>query len=195
MKIEKGVLLVISGPSGAGKGTLVREVLNDDCNTTVSVSMTTRKPRPGEEEGISYFFRTKEEFEEEIKNDSLLEYACYAGNYYGTPKANVEELLVQGKNVILEIETQGAFQVKKKNDEAVLIFVTPSDPQEIDRRLHKRATESEEVIAERMRVAQGEYKLVSKYNYVVINDDLDDAKNEVLAIIKAEKCKQRISNY
>lgn len=148
---KKGILIVISGFSGAGKGTLVRELLRRHGQDYVlSVSMTTRSPRPGERDGVEYFFTDRERFEEAIEQDGLVEYASYCGNYYGTPRAYVEEKLAEGKNVILEIEIQGALKIKKRFPESLLIFVTPPNARELKRRLEGRGTESQEVIANRL---------------------------------------------
>ena len=148
--MSRGVLVVVSGFSGAGKGTVMKRLLEKYDNYALSISVTTRKPRPGEEDGREYFFRTKEEFEKFIEEDALIEYAQYVDNYYGTPRFYVEEQLAAGKDVILEIEIQGAMKVKEKNPEAVLVFVTPPTVEELKRRLTERGTETPEVIAERL---------------------------------------------
>ncbi|MCR5596430.1 MAG: guanylate kinase [Lachnospiraceae bacterium] len=182
---EKGVLIVVSGFSGAGKGTIVKKIIEENENYALSVSMTTRKPREGEEEGRSYFFVTKERFEEAISNGELVEYANYVGNYYGTPRKYVDEMISQGKDVILEIEMQGAMQVKTRFPEAVLIFVTPPDAEELKRRLMSRGTESEEMVNKRMRRAYEESAFVDRYDYLLVNDDLDKCVEDLHKLIDA----------
>lgn len=183
---KKGSLVIISGFSGAGKGTVVKELMTRyDCYA-LSVSATTRAPREGEVNGREYFFKTKEEFEELIRQDALYEYACYVSNYYGTPKAYVQEQLAAGKDVILEIEVQGALKVKEKNPEALLLFVAPPSAEELRNRLLHRGTESEEVIRERMNRAAEESLLMDRYEYLVINDQLDDCVTEVHQLIQRE---------
>lgn len=183
---KKGSLVIISGFSGAGKGPVVKELMTRyDCYA-LSVSATTRAPREGEVNGREYFFKTKEEFEELIRQDALYEYACYVSNYYGTPKAYVQEQLAAGKDVILEIEVQGALKVKEKNPEALLLFVTPPSAEELRNRLLHRGTESEEVIRERMNRAAEESLLMDRYEYLVINDQLDDCVTEVHQLIQRE---------
>lgn len=183
---KKGSLVIISGFSGAGKGTVVKELMTRyDCYA-LSVSATTRAPREGEVNGREYFFKTKEEFEELIRQDALYEYACYVSNYYGTPKAYVQEQLAAGNDVILEIEVQGALKVKEKNPEALLLFVTPPSAEELRNRLLHRGTESEEVIRERMNRAVEESLLMDRYEYLVINDQLDDCVTEVHQLIQRE---------
>lgn len=183
---KKGNLVIISGFSGAGKGTVVKELMNRyDCYA-LSISATTRAPREGEVNGREYFFKTREEFEELIRQDALYEYACYVSNYYGTPKAYVQEQLAAGKDVILEIEVQGALKVKEKNPEALLLFVTPPSADELRNRLLHRGTESEEVIQERMNRAAEESLLMDRYEYLIINDQLDDCVTKVHQLIQRE---------
>lgn len=183
---KKGSLVIISGFSGAGKGTVVKELMNRyDCYA-LSISATTRAPREGEVNGREYFFKTREEFEELIRQDALYEYACYVSNYYGTPKAYVQERLAAGKDVILEIEVQGALKVKEKNPEALLLFVTPPSADELRKRLIHRGTESEEVIQERMNRAAEESLLMDRYEYLIINDQLDDCVTKVHQLIQRE---------
>lgn len=170
---QKGILVIISGFSGAGKGTLVKRLLSDYDNYALSVSMTTRKPREGERNGIEYFFVNHEEFEEKIAQEGLIEYAKYCDNYYGTPKAYVEEQMAAGKDVILEIEIQGALQVKKKFPEALLIFVTPPTADTLRSRLEGRGTETSDVIAKRLARAYEESEGMEAYDYIVVNDDLE----------------------
>ncbi len=170
---RKGILLVISGFAGSGKGTIVKKLLSDYDNYVVSVSATTRNPRPGEEDGREYFFLTREKFDEMIDAGEFLEYAHYVSNSYGTPKKYVEEMMEAGKDVILEIECQGALQVKKMFPGAVLFFVTPPDVQTVYDRLHKRGTETEDVIMDRMRRGMEEAKVIDRYDYLLVNDDLE----------------------
>lgn len=183
---ERGVLVVVSGFSGAGKGTVMKRLLEKYDNYALSISVTTRKPRPGEEDGREYFFRTKEEFEKYIEDDALIEYAQYVDNYYGTPRFYVEEQLAAGKDVILEIEIQGAMKVKEKNPEAVLVFVTPPTVEELKRRLTERGTETPEVIAERLARASEEAEGMHNYDYLLLNDVLEDCVDELHQIIQSE---------
>ena len=186
-KKDEGILLVVSGPSGAGKGTICNEIRNIYPELNYSISMTTRTARVGEEEGVSYFFRSKEEFERLIKEDAFLEYACVYGNYYGTPKKPVLANLEQGRDVILEIETNGAFQVKKAFPEAVLMFILPPSVKEIDRRLRKRGTESDDVIADRVSQAAGELGNTGGYDYVIMKVGLEDAVEDFVAVMISVK--------
>ncbi|MBR4168370.1 MAG: guanylate kinase [Lachnospiraceae bacterium] len=171
---RRGLLLVISGFAGSGKGTICKELMKQYDNYAFSVSATTRDPRPGEVDGVDYFFITQERFEEMIKSNELLEYAQYVSNFYGTPKKYVEEKLQEGKDVILEIECQGALHVKEIFPEAVLFFVMPPNVKEIYNRLKGRGTETEEVILRRMRRGQEEAEVIEKYDYLLINDDLQE---------------------
>ena len=184
--MEKGVLLIISGPSGSGKGTIV-ERLVDDLGYRVSISATTRNPRPNEENGVHYFFKTKEEFEKMIEAGELLEHACFCDNYYGTPKEYVERQLVEGNNIILEIEVQGTLQVKKKYNDAVLIFTMPPTIAELRRRLVNRGTEDMETIDKRIKRAEEELEYLPQYDYIVINDTVEQAVRDVDCIVRAEK--------
>ena len=184
---NKGILIVVSGFSGAGKGTIMRALLDKYEETyALSVSATTRDPRPGEVEGREYFFRTVEEFEKMIAKEDLIEYAKYVDNYYGTPRTYVEEQLERGRDVILEIEIQGALKVKEKFPETLLLFVTPPSARELKDRLVKRGTESMEVILSRMERAREEAKGMDRYDYLVINDVLEDCVDEVHKIIQGE---------
>ena len=170
MKMKrKGILIVVSGFSGAGKGTLMKQLVHSYDNYALSVSMTTRNPRPGEEEGKEYFFVSREAFEEKIAQDGLIEYACYCDNYYGTPKEYVEKQLEKGKDVILEIEIQGALKVKEKFPTALLMFVMPPNAAELRKRLEGRGTESREVIAKRLKRATEEAEGIEQYDFIVIN--------------------------
>ncbi len=176
---KNGLLIVISGFSGAGKGTLVKALLRKYDNYALSISMTTRAPREGERDGVEYFFTTKERFEETIQRGGLIEYAPYCGHYYGTPRDYVEEQMALGKNVILEIEIQGALKIKKKFPESLLIFVTPPSAGELKRRLEGRGTESAEMIAKRLARAAEESEGIEAYDYIVVNDDLDTCVEEL----------------
>ena len=184
---ERGLLIVFSGPSGVGKGTVRQEIFSTpDQKFEYSVSMTTRQKRPGEVDGVDYFFRTREEFEELIKNGQMLEYAEYVGNYYGTPLTYVNETLDKGIDVFLEIEVQGALQVKKKVPDGVFIFLTPPDLDELKDRLVGRGTDSEEVIRQRIERAKEEIALMREYDYAVVNDEVPLAAERVKRIIEAE---------
>lgn len=183
---SKGILIVVSGFSGAGKGTLMRELLAKYDNYALSISATTRNPRAGEEEGCAYFFKTVEQFEKMIAQDELIEYANYVGNYYGTPRAYVEEQMEKGRDVILEIEMQGALKVKEQFPETLLMFVTPKSVAELKKRLHGRGTESLEVINSRMEHALKEADVMSRYDYLIVNDDLEECVGQMHQIIQAE---------
>ena len=184
---NKGILTVVSGFSGAGKGTIMKELLKRHPDTyALSISATTRNPRPGETDGVEYFFRTREEFEQMIAEDALIEHAQYVGNYYGTPKAYVEEQLLAGKNVILEIEIQGALKVKEKFPDTLLLFVTPPSAEELKNRLVGRGTETMDVVMSRLNRANEEAEGIEQYDYLVINDVLEDAVEEVHQIIQNE---------
>ena len=181
---DRGVLTVISGFSGAGKGAVVKQLLQE-YDYGLSISATTRSPREGEQDGREYFFKTKEEFEKMIREHQLIEYAQYVGNYYGTPKEYVVQQLEQGKDVILEIEMQGALHVREILPEVNLIFLTPPTVDELERRLVSRGTETAEVIRERMARAKEESAYMKEYDYVVINDDLDECVENVHQLIRS----------
>ena len=183
--MHKGSLIVVSGFSGAGKGTIMKKLVSETEDFALSISMTTRAPREGEQHGKEYYFVTKEVFEETIANDGLVEYACYCGNYYGTPKSYVDEMLSAGKNVLLEIEMQGAMKIKEKFPEAVLLFVMPPSAKVLYERLAGRGTETKEVIDKRMARAVEESQGIEQYDYIVVNDDLDTCVEEVKAIVAA----------
>lgn len=188
---RQGILIVVSGFSGAGKGTIMKELMGRYEQYALSISATTRAPRPGEQEGIAYFFKTREAFEQMIAKGELIEYACYVDNYYGTPKAYVEEKLQEGKDVILEIEIQGARKVKEQFPDAVLLFVTTKDAKTLRERLEQRGTEEQQVIEQRLRRAVQESEGVLEYDYLVINDDLDVCVNQIHAIIESEHQKAK----
>ncbi len=184
----KGELFVISGPSGVGKGVICKALVLSDPKICVSVSATTRKPRPGEENGVSYFFVSREEFERMIQAGELLEYMDVFGlNYYGTPKANVEKLIEEGTDVILEIDVNGARNVKKVRAEAVTIFIAPPSMKSLKQRLVGRGTETPEAVEKRFHKAEEEIRRMKEYDYVVVNDSLDSAIADVASIIRAER--------
>ena len=190
--MKRGTLFVYSGPSGVGKGTLLKPLL-DEGAVTLSVSATTRAPRPGETDGVEYHFVTKEEFEQMIENSEMLEYANYSGNFYGTPRKFVEQQLDSGKNVILEIEVQGAMQVHNIVPEAVMIFVVPPSLRDLRDRLEGRGTETPEVIEKRLAAAAGEIGLAEEYDFVIVNDELSKASEQLAAIIKSGGCITRLN--
>ena len=187
-KQHKGILIVVSGFSGAGKGTLMKRLVSDYDNYALSVSMTTRQPRTGEVDGREYFFSTKEEFEKKIEEEGLVEYACYCGNYYGTPREYVEKKLEEGQDVILEIEIQGALKIKQKFPTALLLFVMPPSAAELKRRLVGRGTETEDVIEKRLKRATEEAEGIENYDYIVINDQVEDCADRIHAIVQAKEC-------
>ena len=182
---NNGILVVISGFSGAGKGTLVRKLMDKYDNYALSISMTTRDKREGEEDGVHYFFVDHKKFEQTIANDGLLEYASYCGNYYGTPREYVEKQIEAGKDVILEIEVQGALQIKKKFPNTLLLFVTPPSAKELAKRLKDRNTETDEQIFGRLSRAAEEAEWISKYDFLVINDYIDKSVDRLNDIIVA----------
>ena len=183
---KQGILIVVSGFSGAGKGTIMKALLNKYDNYALSISATTRDPREGEVDGREYFFKTREEFEKMIAKDELIEYAKYVNNYYGTPKAYVEEQLANGKDVILEIEIQGALKVKEKYPDTLLMFITPPTVEELKKRLIGRGTETMDVIESRLKTAVNESQGMEKYDYIVVYDDLDVCVKEIHHIIQSE---------
>lgn len=186
---ETGKLVVISGPSGAGKSTVISKVVNSDANFVYSVSATTRKPRNSEINGVDYIFIEKQEFERMISDGKLLEYAKYVDNYYGTPESAVIANITAGRDVVFDIEVQGAMQIKNKCPSAILIFILPSDFSEIEKRLRCRGTDSDEIIYQRVQTARAEYLMAPNYEYIVINDDTDTAVKEIKSIVIAEKCR------
>ena len=182
---RQGILIVVSGFSGAGKGTLMKKLVQQYDDYALSISATTRSPRPDEQDGREYFFMDKQAFEEKIANGGLVEYACYCDHYYGTPRDYVESQLTAGKDVILEIEIQGALQIRKDYPTALLLFVVPPDAQELKRRLTGRGTETDAVIRQRLKRAVEEAKGIEEYDYIVVNDDLDTCVEELHEIITA----------
>ena len=186
---DKGLLFVLSAPAGCGKDTVLAEVKKADESVKQSISMTTRAPREGEADGVDYFFTTVESFEESISQNGFLEYVKYGVNYYGTPKKAIEDMIDDGKSVILKIEVEGAGNVRKIYPEAISIFIMPPSFSELSRRLKNRGTETEEDIARRLKIAETEMQRAKEYNYIVINDDLSVCVNDVLSIIKAERLK------
>lgn len=188
MSKSRGILVVFSGPSGSGKGTVLKEALKRSYDLKVSVSVTTRSPRKGEVDGVDYIFYSQDKFKELIEKDGFLEWACFCENYYGTPKAEIESLLAAGKNVVLEIEVQGAMKIREKCPEAVLIFNLPPSMEELKNRLIGRNTDTEDVIKKRLDTAVWEIEQAKNYDYVLVNDKIDTATNTFLAIIEGEKC-------
>ncbi|MEG0021913.1 MAG: guanylate kinase [Bacilli bacterium] len=187
---SKGILIVVSGPSGAGKGTINGEIVKRNDNIWISTSMTSREPRGTEVNGKEYFFVTEKEFKKRIEEDGFLEYAVvHSGKYYGTPKDKIYEKLNSGIDVILEIDIQGAIEIKNKVDDALFIFIMPPSMKILKQRLTDRKTESEEKILERFKTAYKEINEYTKYNYIVVNDDVETAVDKVESIIKAEKCR------
>ncbi len=182
---KEGILIVISGFSGAGKGTLMKKLIAEYDNYALSISMTTRQPREGEQNGREYFFVSDAEFEDCIAHNGMIEYAGYCGHYYGTPKAYVEQKLSEGKDVILEIEIQGAHKVKEQYPNAILMFVMPPSAQELQRRLKGRGTETDEVIHKRMMRATEESEGIETYDYIVVNDNLEDCMKQINTIVEA----------
>ncbi|WP_243354290.1 guanylate kinase [Bacillus litorisediminis] len=191
MKGKKGLLIVLSGPSGVGKGTVRKAIFSkEDTEYEYSISVTTRKPREGEIDGVDYFFKTRDEFERMIERGELLEYAEYVGNYYGTPVDYVRKTIDDGKDVFLEIEVQGAKQVREKFPEGLFIFLVPPSLRELKSRITGRGTETEDIIQNRMQAAKEELSLMNLYDYVVVNDKIESACDTINAIVKAEHCRR-----
>lgn len=186
---DEGILLVVSGPTGAGKGTICNAIRKIYPDLEYSISMTTRAPRKGETEGVSYFFRNDEQFEELIKEDAFLEYARVYDHYYGTPKKYALDKIQSGRSVLLEIDIQGAMQVKKRYPKGVFVYIVPPSLEILSKRIHERGTDSEEVIQSRLARITSELSLAHQYDYIVVNDVLKDAIHKTCAIIEAEKCK------
>ncbi|MCU9593145.1 guanylate kinase [Caldibacillus thermolactis] len=191
METEKGLLIVLSGPSGVGKGTVRKAIFSEpDIQFEYSISVTSRKMRPGEVDGVDYFFKTRDEFETMIKNDELLEYTEYVGNYYGTPVDYVKKTLNEGKDVFLEIEVEGAKQVRNKFPDGLFIFLIPPSLSELENRIKTRGTETDDLIRSRMTVAKNELKMMNLYDYVVENDKVEHAVEKIKAIVIAEHCRR-----
>ena len=191
MKNRKGNLIVFSGPSGSGKGTILKELFDryPDIDAQVSVSATTRQPRPGETDGVNYYFVTRHEFESRIEQGGFYEYAQFCGNYYGTPKAEVLKKLDEGIDVILEIEVQGAMKIKEQVPDAVMVFVLPPSFKELRSRLINRATEPDDVIDKRIEAARAEVEYIKHYTYVIINNELECATRQLKSVLEAEHLK------
>jgi guanylate kinase len=187
---EKGILFVLSGPSGVGKGTVRKALFEQDTDLQYSISMTTRKPREGERDGIDYFFKEKEDFEQLIKVNKLLEWAEYVGNYYGTPRDYVEQTIEEGKDVFLEIEVQGALQVRENFSEGVFIFLIPPSLEELKNRIVGRGTEAANIVNDRLHTAKEEIEMMGAYDYVVVNDKVENAVKRVKAIVTAEHARR-----
>ncbi len=185
---NRGLLIVLSGPSGVGKGTLLNEVLQRNENIVVSVSATTREPRPGEVDGVNYHFITKDQFKSMVDSEDMLEYALYGDNFYGTPKSMVENHLNEGRDVVLEIEVQGAVQIKKKLPQAVMVFVMPPSYQVLKDRLTGRGTETTQQIEKRLSAAKEEISKAGIYDYVIVNDQLQPAIEQIETVLSAARC-------
>ena len=190
---NKGLLLVVSAPSGCGKGTILGDILKDD-SFYYSISATTRAPREGEQDGVNYHFITKEEFEQRIAQGGMLEYAQYCGNYYGTPKKEVEQMRDAGRDVILEIEVEGAMKVRALCPDAVFLFIAPPSVEELRRRLNKRGTEAAEVIEERVSQASRELSYANRYDYIIVNGELEKAIQDFRTVVRAEKLRTKNGN-
>lgn len=189
--MSQGCLIVISGPSGTGKGTVCSALLGKHPEIAYSISATTRKPRTGEQDGVNYYFKEKSIFEQMIKDGELLEWAEVYGNYYGTPLAPIREKLAQGRDILLEIDTQGALNVMEKFPEGVFIFILPPSLAELERRIRGRGTDAEEVIVRRLDAAADEISLAEKYQYVVVNESVEETVVAVASILKAEHCRSK----
>ena len=185
---QKGTLMVVSGPAGVGTGTVVKRACElSEGKIHLSISATTRAPRPIDCEGVTYYFKTKDEFREMIANNQVLEWAEYVGNYYGTPRKPVEDALSRGLDVILEIEVQGAMQIKKNFPDAVLTFIAPPSYEELEKRLRGRGTETEEQILSRLETAKGELALMGEYDYIIVNDEIEQASRDIITVLRADK--------
>ena len=188
---KRGTLLILSGPSGVGKGTVVKELRRRSDRVWLSVSATTRKPRPEDKDGVTYWFKTKEEFQDMIAKDQFLEHACYSGNYYGTPEGPVNEMLAAGKDVVLEIEVQGALQVMQRRPDAVSVFIAAPVFSQIRQRLLHRGDTTGDDLESRVTTARWEYSQAPKYDFIVVNDCVENCADEIMAILAADKCKAK----
>lgn len=193
--MKEGRIIIVSGPSGVGKGTVLGEVMRRDSSLRYSVSATTRSIRPGEADGVNYFFVSKDRFEQMIQDGELLEYASYAGNYYGTPVKAVNEALAKGINVVLEIEVQGALQVIARRPDAISIFIAPPSYDELKRRLSGRGDTPPDIAAKRLEIAINECALAHRYEYIIVNDTVTHAAEEIIAILTAESCKAQYRQH
>ena len=185
--MKPGLLVVVSGPAGVGKGSIVKKMMELSDTVVLSVSATSRVPRPAENEGVNYFFKTREEFQKMIENNKLIEWVEYCGNYYGTPKDFVESEIEKGHSVILEIEVEGAFNVRRMFPECILCFILPPSYQELEKRLRGRATETEEIIQKRLMRAKEEFKFIDQYDYIILNDTVDQAAQRFVNIVESEQ--------
>ena len=188
--MNKGLLFVVSAPAGCGKDTILEQLFKRTDTVGYSVSATTRAPREGEVDGVHYFFKTRDEFEQMIRDGEVLEYTEYCGNYYGTPKKGVETLLSEGKDVILKIEVEGAMNIKRIFPECCLVFILPPSLAELERRLRKRGTETEDKIILRTAQARNELEFAKSYDYLIVNGELEKAVDDLLAVITGEKCRR-----
>ncbi len=190
----KGLIVCVSGPSGVGKGTVIAELLSRRTTMTHSVSITTRAPRPGEYDGVSYYFRKKEDFERMLREGEILEYDCYCDNYYGTPKTPLEQMVNAGTDVLMDITVPGSLTVMENYPEAITLFLLPPSFTELERRLRKRGTECEDILARRLQNAREEIGKANLFQYVIINDDLEQTANKILTVVEAEHCRyQRLA--
>lgn len=188
--LQEGLLLVVSGPSGAGKGTVLGNLRQSNPNVRYSVSATTRQPREGEVEGKNYFFKSFDEFQRMIRDEELIEWVCYCNNYYGTPKKSIEESIRQGIDIVLEIEVEGALNIKSIYPESVLIFILPPSFEELGRRIEGRGTEKPDIIKQRLDKAKKELDYIGRYDYIIVNNTVHEAIEDINSIIRAEKLKQ-----
>lgn len=192
---KSGLVIVISGPSGAGKSTVISEIMHRREKLYFSISYTTREPRAGEQEGVNYHFVEQNEFDRMIRDNELLEYTCYQGKYYGTSNKLIDEKLAAGYDVLLDIEVVGGQNVREKRKDAILIFVLPPSYEELSRRLYGRRTESEEVVQGRLQRAREEIEQIPNYDYLVVNDSVADAAEDILSILEAEHCKKEKNSF
>lgn len=187
--MKRGMLIILSGPAGVGKGSVVKRAMELVDNLYMSVSVTSRKPRPGEIDGVHYFFKSREQFEDMIREQRLIEWVEYCGNYYGTPKEYVTQQLEKGRNIVLEIEVEGSMKIKNMFKDAILCFIVPPSYEELERRLRGRRTEDEETIQRRLKRALEEFRYIPQYDYIILNDTVEDAARRFASIIQAEQMK------